>query len=343
MQASQWSWHCCTSVIHRLEHLKCNRCNIVCERTYMINSILAWCIQQQKELSQLCSRLKERWLRFHRKRSFSCDTTDDDCNGGDLLTVFNYVMDAESIDCDVDYPESSNGGCGGSGLLRRWTSSEMRRTRGVDEVFISIRLQVRPSQFTIWKWIWNWKICTCAGGAFFSAYHSRSQVVQFQQGTRDDQQSHYSPEGGGLGGCRTQRLCDTELTTTTQTRKEKTATVEKFHDTVDELDASMENLAMEVTKLQVSHQVEVHEGPRFVVRQSRDTDWETSFSDVPELVVVRILLCTIQNSSSRPLKLRATAGTSGNCGRRSMIWRRHLNCFQTTCRLVDKLGFEKCP
>ena len=33
----------------------------------------------------------------------SCDTTDDDCNGGDLLTVFNYVMDAESIDCDVDY------------------------------------------------------------------------------------------------------------------------------------------------------------------------------------------------------------------------------------------------
>ena len=25
----------------------------------------------------------------------SCVTTDDDCNGGDLLTVFNYVMDAE--------------------------------------------------------------------------------------------------------------------------------------------------------------------------------------------------------------------------------------------------------
>ena len=49
----------------------------------------------------------------------SCDTTDDDCNGGDLFTVFNYVMDAESIDCDVDYPESSNGGCGGCGLLRK--------------------------------------------------------------------------------------------------------------------------------------------------------------------------------------------------------------------------------
>ena len=49
----------------------------------------------------------------------SCDTTDDDCNGGDLLTVFNYVMGAESIDCDVDCTKSSNEGCGGSGLLRK--------------------------------------------------------------------------------------------------------------------------------------------------------------------------------------------------------------------------------
>ena len=72
----------------------------------------------------------------------SCDTADDDCIEGDLITVFNHVMDAESIDCDVDYPESSNGGCGGSGLLLKCRSSEMRRTRGVDEVFISIRLQV---------------------------------------------------------------------------------------------------------------------------------------------------------------------------------------------------------
>ena len=32
----------------------------------------------------------------------SCDTTDDGCNGGDLFTVFNYVMDAESIDYDAD-------------------------------------------------------------------------------------------------------------------------------------------------------------------------------------------------------------------------------------------------
>ena len=44
----------------------------------------------------------------------SCDTTNVDCKGGNFLTVFNYVMDAGSIDCidnDADYPESSYGGC----------------------------------------------------------------------------------------------------------------------------------------------------------------------------------------------------------------------------------------
>ena len=56
---------------------------------------------------------------------------------------------------------------------------------------------------------------------------------------------------------------------------------------MDELDASMEILTMEVAKLfaQVSHQVEVH-------GQFRDTDWETAFSGVSGLVVMRILLCT---------------------------------------------------
>ena len=51
--------------------------------------------------------------------------------------------------------------------------------------------------------------------------------------------------------------CDTELTTNTQMREEKTATVEKFRATVDELEASMENLAMKEAKLfaQVSNQV----------------------------------------------------------------------------------------
>ena len=28
----------------------------------------------------------------------ACDTTDEDCNGVDLITVFNYVMDAGCID-----------------------------------------------------------------------------------------------------------------------------------------------------------------------------------------------------------------------------------------------------
>ena len=64
----------------------------------MINTILAGSIQQQKELSQLCSRLKERCLRFRRNRSFFFDTTDDDCVGSDLITFFDHVMDAESID-----------------------------------------------------------------------------------------------------------------------------------------------------------------------------------------------------------------------------------------------------
>ena len=43
--------------------------------------------------------------------------------------------------------------------------------------------------------------------------------------------------------------CDTELARNTQTRKEKTAIVKKLHATVDELKASMENLAMEVAEL----------------------------------------------------------------------------------------------
>ena len=50
---------------------------------------------------------------------------------------------------------------------------------------------------------------------------------------------------------------DTELTTNTQTRKEKTATVVKLHATVDELKTSTENLAMEVAELSahVSQQI----------------------------------------------------------------------------------------
>ena len=141
------------------------------------------------------------------------------------------------------------------------------------------------------------------------------------------------------------RICVT--LTNTQARKEKTATVENLHTTVNELKTSMKNSVVEVTKLfvQVSHQIDVHEDmqgelqlmndlemyekilhtdvpsvrkiwltrwchrymgtgvrPRSVVRQSRDTDWETAFSDVPRLVVVCIILYinTILESSEVP-------------------------------------------
>ena len=159
-------------------------------------------------------------------------------------------------------------------------------------------------------------------------------------------------------------LCDTELTTNTQTRKEKTATVEKFHDTVDELDASMENLAMEVAKLQVSHQVEVHEGPRFVVRQSRDTDWENSFfrgtrtrgcaysslhqHDLGvERSVGRLFRGVHEHAFARIQNIEAESDSR-------YVWklRKALNDLKKASQpfsnylsdiLVDKLGFEKCP
>ena len=49
------------------------------------------------------------------------DTTDDDCNGCDLIPILNYVMDAgcidsiACIDSDADYLESSNRGSDASG------------------------------------------------------------------------------------------------------------------------------------------------------------------------------------------------------------------------------------
>ena len=62
-------------------------------------------------------------------------------------------------------------------------------------MFIPIRLQVRPNQFGV-------ESGRETGGdqylsrevRFSGAIHSRSQVVQIHKGTRDDQQSHYSPE-----------------------------------------------------------------------------------------------------------------------------------------------------
>ena len=67
----------------------------------------------------------------------SCDTTDDDCNGGDLLTVFNYVMGAESIDGDVDYTKSSNEGCG----VVVYYGSEQALTNPVYRLKVVVKLE----------------------------------------------------------------------------------------------------------------------------------------------------------------------------------------------------------
>ena len=61
---------------------------------------------------------------------------------------------------------------------------------------------------------------------------------------RDDQQSLYLPEGGGLGGCRT-----LELVCEHTNDRGKTATVEKLHAIVNEIKVSMENVAIEVAEL----------------------------------------------------------------------------------------------
>ena len=45
------------------------------------------------------------------------------------------------------------------------------------------------------------------GGCAFPAYSTPDHKSKsFKKGMRDDQQSLYLPEGGGLGGCRTQDL-----------------------------------------------------------------------------------------------------------------------------------------
>ena len=86
-----------------------------------------WMYSTTEGIESAVFKVQGKMVEISPQQIISYDTTDDDCNGGDLLTVFNYVMDAESTDCDDDYPESSSGGCGGSGLLRKCTSSEMRR------------------------------------------------------------------------------------------------------------------------------------------------------------------------------------------------------------------------
>ena len=76
---------------------------------------------------------------------------------------------------------------------------------------------------------------------FSSAFHSPSHVVQIHKGTRDDQQSHYSPEE-----------------TFSENEHKVCVVLQMTTNAHPQLKTSMENLAMEVAKLfaQVSHQVD---------------------------------------------------------------------------------------
>ena len=70
------------------------KCNIACERLLDVFNDRRNCDENATDIA--------------------CDTTDDDCNGVDLITVFNYVMDAGCIDSivcinsDADYSETSS-------------------------------------------------------------------------------------------------------------------------------------------------------------------------------------------------------------------------------------------
>ena len=105
---------------------------------------------------------------------------------------------------------------------------------------------------------------------------------------------------------------------------------------------------------------------RFVVRQFRDTDWETAFSGEPGLVVVRILLCTARFWNQVQCQVTSVAFMSTPLHDAEFIeppieaesdsryvWklRKALNGLKKASQLfsnnlsdilVDKLGFEKC-
>ena len=91
---------------------------------------------------------------------------------------------------------------------------------------------------------------------FSSAFHFRSQVGKRVREMINSFTSHLKEETSE--DIEHKVWCVTELTTNTQPREEMTAIVGKLHTTVDELEASMENLAMKAAKLfaQVSNQVD---------------------------------------------------------------------------------------
>ena len=71
---------------------------------------------------------------------------------------------------------------------------------------------------------------------------------------------------------------------------------------------------------------------RFVVRQSRDTDWETAFSDDTEFIKPPI---EAESDSRYVWKLRKALN---GLKKASQLFSNYLSDI-----LVDKLGFEKCP
>ena len=103
---------------------------------------------------------------------------------------------------------------------------------------------------------------SCREGALFQAHTTRDhKSYRFNKVRELINNLITQPKEEALEDAEHNDLCDTELTTNTQARKEKTATVENLHATVNELKTSMENSVLEVTKLfaQVSHQVDEHE------------------------------------------------------------------------------------
>ena len=94
--------NCCFAVIHRLE-------------SFGATSLV-------KDQGQNCWMYSTtEGIAMKTQQIIDCDTTDEVCNGVDLITVLNYAMDAgridsiACIDSDADYPESSNEGDDASG------------------------------------------------------------------------------------------------------------------------------------------------------------------------------------------------------------------------------------
>ena len=140
----------------------------------------------------------------------------------------------------------------------------------------------------------------CRGGALFQAHITRDhKSYRFNKVREMISNLIAQPKEEALEDAEHKDLCDTELTTNTQARKEKTATMENLHATVNELKTSMEKFGTGSDEtlrpgVSSSRRTRRHAGrtptdemvsqmhgcwseTRFVVRQSRDTDWETAF------------------------------------------------------------------